>query len=167
MTPFQNEPDLLIIAAAAAAVDRWAWSNAMRLRSGWRLEQETLRPHVETIVRSGQALLRLLNDALDLSRAEAGRLKHQEDSFRQSSLVEDIDALARPRAAEAGLTDAVRIKQVLNNLVGNAIKFTDKGAEAYLAQGMDAVVEEPIRPEALRAAMARALEIGRKRAAAA
>jgi signal transduction histidine kinase/CheY-like chemotaxis protein len=108
-----------------------------------RLRQEELRPYVETIVSSGQTLLRLLNDALDLSRAEAGRLELQEDSFRLASLIDDIDALWRPRTLEAGLTlitqfdgdddvwvlgDAVRLKQVLNNLVGNAIKFTPKGA---------------------------------------
>ncbi len=106
------------------------------------LRQEELRPYVETIVGSGQTLLRLLNDALDLSRAEAGRLELVEDGFRIASLVEDIDALWRPRAAEAGLAlttalegegdvwalgDAVRLKQVLNNLVGNALKFTAAG----------------------------------------
>ena len=110
-----------------------------------QLEQAAIRPYVETIIRSGQTLLRLLNDALDLSRAEAGRLELQEDSFRLASLVEDIDALWRPRAAEAGLDltaafeadgdpwalgDAVRLRQVLNNLVGNAIKFTRKGQVA-------------------------------------
>ncbi|MDR3513653.1 MAG: ATP-binding protein [Caulobacteraceae bacterium] len=108
-----------------------------------RLAQEELRPYVETIVSSGQTLLRLLNDALDLSRAEAGRLELQEDSFRLAGLIEDIDALWRPRALEAGLVlvtafeaedepwvlgDAVRLKQVLNNLVGNAIKFTAAGS---------------------------------------
>ena len=107
-----------------------------------RLEQEPLRPYVETILRSGQTLLRLLNDALDLSRAEAGRLELQEDSFNLSTLIEDIDGLWRARAIEAGLNlvtafdgdeklwalgDAVRLKQVLNNLVGNAIKFTRSG----------------------------------------
>jgi signal transduction histidine kinase len=46
-----------------------------------QLRQQELRPYVETIVRSGETLLRLLNDALDLSRAEAGRLELQEDSF--------------------------------------------------------------------------------------
>jgi signal transduction histidine kinase/ActR/RegA family two-component response regulator len=118
-----------------------------------QLEQEPLRPYVETIVRSGQTLLRLLNDALDLSRAEAGRLELQEDSFRLASLIDDIDGLWRPRAAEAGLTlvaefdgegdpwvlgDAVRLKQVLNNLVGNAIKFTGQGSvEVRLTSAVD------------------------------
>jgi len=121
-----------------------------------RLEQKALRPYVETIVRSGETLLRLLNDALDLSRAEAGRLELQEDSFRLSTLIEDIDGLWRPRAAEAGLTlttvfegdetlwalgDAVRLKQVLNNLVGNAIKFTRSG---QVEVRLRAVVEDGI-----------------------
>jgi signal transduction histidine kinase/CheY-like chemotaxis protein len=111
---------------------------------GRRLEQAELRPFVDTIVSSGQTLLRLLNDALDLSRAEAGRLELREERFRVADIVQDIVALWRPRAAEAGLTlasafesraggelwvtgDAVRLKQVLNNLVGNAIKFTETG----------------------------------------
>jgi signal transduction histidine kinase len=108
-----------------------------------QLRQEELRPYVGTIIQSGQTLLRLLNDALDLSRAEAGRLELQEDSFRIADLVDDIDALWRARATEAGLQlvvsldsdgdlwalgDVVRLKQVLNNLIGNALKFTAVGA---------------------------------------
>jgi signal transduction histidine kinase/ActR/RegA family two-component response regulator len=107
-----------------------------------QLRQEELRPYVGTIVQSGQTLLLLLNDALDLSRAEAGRLELQEDSFRIADLVDDIDALWRARATEAGLQlvvsldsdgdlwalgDVVRLKQVLNNLIGNALKFTAAG----------------------------------------
>jgi signal transduction histidine kinase/ActR/RegA family two-component response regulator len=107
-----------------------------------QLRQEELRPYVGTIIQSGQTLLRLLNDALDLSRAEAGRLELQEDSFRVADLVDDIEALWSARAAEAGLQlvvsldsdgdlwalgDVVRLKQVLNNLIGNALKFTAAG----------------------------------------
>ena len=114
-----------------------------------RLNQDELRPYVETVISSGQTLLRLLNDALDLSRAEAGRLELEEDSFRLSGLADDIESLWRPRATEAGLQlitgfdgdpelwalgDAVRIKQVINNLVGNALKFTRSGSvEARLS----------------------------------
>jgi signal transduction histidine kinase/ActR/RegA family two-component response regulator len=108
-----------------------------------QLRQDELRPHMDTIIRSGETLLRLLNDALDLSRAEAGRLELEEEPLRIADLVDDIDALWRPRAMEAGLRlttsldgdrsvwalgDAVRLKQILNNLVGNALKFTAAGS---------------------------------------
>ena len=107
------------------------------------LTQEGLLPYVETIISSGETLLRLLNDALDLSRAEAGRLELEEAGFRVGGVIDDVDALWRARACEAGLAfstrfegepslwalgDAVRIKQVLNNLIGNALKFTARGA---------------------------------------
>ena len=107
-----------------------------------RLRQEDLRPFVGTILNSGQTLLRLLSDALDLSRAEAGRLVLQADAFHAAALMDDIETLWRPRANEVGLSfstlfngaedlwilgDMVRIKQVLNNLVGNALKFTKSG----------------------------------------
>ncbi len=107
-----------------------------------QLTQAELRPFVKTIIDSGEILLRLLNDALDLSRAEAGRLELKPLPFRIGALIEDVDALWRPRAQEAGLAydtrfqgdaeawvvgDAVRIKQVLNNLIGNALKFTQQG----------------------------------------
>ncbi len=107
-----------------------------------RLRQEDLRPFVDTILNSGQTLLRLLSDALDLSRAEAGRLVLQADPFQASVLIDDIESLWRPRANEVGLAlstifdgdenlwvvgDTVRLKQVLNNLVGNALKFTKAG----------------------------------------
>jgi signal transduction histidine kinase/ActR/RegA family two-component response regulator len=116
---------------------------------GRQLTQETLRPYVETIISSGQTLLRLLNDALDLSRAEAGRLELEQAPFRIAAIVSDIDALWRARAGESGLRfttgfdgdealwalgDTVRLKQVLNNLVGNALKFTAEGSvTAHLA----------------------------------
>jgi signal transduction histidine kinase/ActR/RegA family two-component response regulator len=118
-----------------------------------QLQQTELRPFVQTIIDSGQTLLRLLNDALDLSRAEAGRLELLPAPFRVGSLIEDIDALWRPRAVEAGLTyitafdgdpeawilgDAVRLKQILNNLVGNALKFTKEGQVELRLSGRDA-----------------------------
>ncbi|MDR3507647.1 MAG: ATP-binding protein, partial [Caulobacteraceae bacterium] len=108
-----------------------------------QLRQPELRSLVQTIIDSGETLLRMLNDALDLSRAEAGRLELAPAPFRPAALVEDIDALWRPRAGEVGLNlvtrfegdpeillmgDAVRLKQILNNLVGNALKFTASGA---------------------------------------
>ncbi|HRO34238.1 MAG TPA: response regulator [Brevundimonas sp.] len=106
-----------------------------------KLTQDELRPHVQTILDSGQSLLRLLTDALDMSRAQAGMLTLEPAPTDLSALAADLDALWRPRAEEKGLAldltgpdgavwvqaDGVRLKQLLNNLIGNAIKFTPAG----------------------------------------
>ncbi len=107
-----------------------------------KLTQEELRPYVATIQDSGQTLLRLLTDALDLTRADAGRLELAEDGFCVPALADDLAALWGPRAElkqlrlafsydgpadQWALGDPVRIKQVFNNLIGNALKFTQTG----------------------------------------
>ncbi|OGN51195.1 MAG: response regulator receiver protein [Caulobacterales bacterium RIFOXYB1_FULL_67_16] len=107
-----------------------------------KLEQEELRPYVRTVIDSGQSLLRLLTDALDMSRASAGMLTLEEEPLNLSAVAFDIDALWRARAEEKALSltvrtdfesspwvraDGMRIKQLLNNLVGNALKFTQTG----------------------------------------
>jgi len=107
-----------------------------------KLTQEELRPHVETILSSGQSLLRLLTDALDMSRAQAGMLTLEPAPMSLGTLANDLDALWRARAEEKGLelrvlcdsavcdwvsADVQRLKQLLNNLIGNAIKFTQAG----------------------------------------
>jgi two-component system, sensor histidine kinase len=107
-----------------------------------KLEQEELRPYVRTVIDSGQSLLRLLTDALDMSRASAGMLTLEEEPLNLSSVAFDIDALWRARAEEKALSltvrtdfesspwvqaDGMRVKQLLNNLVGNALKFTQSG----------------------------------------
>ena len=106
------------------------------------LTQEELRPHVETILASGQSLLRLRTDALDMSRAQAGMLSLEIAPLSLTGLAADLDALWRARAEEKGLqlrvvdetrdhdwivADGQRLKQLLNNLIGNAIKFTLAG----------------------------------------
>ena len=107
-----------------------------------KLVQPELIPYVRGIQDSGATLLRLLTDALDLSRADAGRLDLNEDSFALSRLTGDLATLWRARAELKGLTltvaydgpadqwalgDEIRIKQVFNNLIGNALKFTETG----------------------------------------
>jgi signal transduction histidine kinase/ActR/RegA family two-component response regulator len=107
-----------------------------------KLSQSELKPFLETIIDSGGTLLRLLNDALDLSRSELGRLELTEEPFLIPQLADDVEALWRPNAESKGLSltvsydgspdawalgDCVRLKQVLNNLVGNALKFTARG----------------------------------------
>ncbi len=107
-----------------------------------KLTQAELKPYVHTIVESGETLLRLLTDALDISRAESGVMDLAEDGFHVPQLLDDLDGLWRPRAEQKGLTllfsyrgdneqwalgDLIRFKQVFNNLIGNALKFTDRG----------------------------------------
>jgi len=100
---------------------------------------------VHTIRDSGQTLLNLLNDILDLSKVEAGHIALEETDFSLSELVQSTEALWGPNAAEKGLKfsvcadtgnidhlsgDSIRLRQVLNNLIGNAIKFTSEGSVA-------------------------------------
>jgi signal transduction histidine kinase/ActR/RegA family two-component response regulator len=107
-----------------------------------RLQQPELQPYVRTILDSGETLLRLLTDALDVSRMDAGQLDLKQASFRLKGVVEDVSNLWGAKAAERGLNwrveydgpddlravgDEVRLKQVLNNLAGNALKFTEAG----------------------------------------
>ena len=107
-----------------------------------KLTQEELRPHVQTILSSGQSLLRLLTDALDMSRAEAGMMSLEPAPLSLTVLADDLEALWHARAEEKGLVlrvradtgwnswisaDVQRLKQLLNNLIGNAIKFTQAG----------------------------------------
>jgi PAS domain S-box-containing protein len=98
--------------------------------------------YAETLHGSATALLDILNDILDMSKIEAGRLALEPIAFELAATVEDVAALWAPRAAAKSLELAVhidtscarcvvgdpgRIRQVLGNLLGNAIKFTESG----------------------------------------
>lgn len=100
------------------------------------------RDFASTIRQSGEALLSLLNDILDFSKIEAGRLLLEHHPFDVRQCVESVLDLLAARASERGLDlvchispripqtlvgDASRLRQVLVNLVGNAVKFTDRG----------------------------------------
>jgi CheY-like chemotaxis protein/two-component sensor histidine kinase len=104
-----------------------------------------MRPYVQTILDSGQSLLRLLTDALDMSRAEAGLMTFETAPIDLDSVATDLKALWSPRAEEKDLIltvtrdtisrdwvagDEVRLKQLFNNLIGNALKFTEAGEVA-------------------------------------
>ncbi len=103
------------------------------------------REHVETLRQSAQALLSVLDDVLDLSKIEAGRLDLEAVAFSLVDLVEAARALVAPSASRKGLTltvavapgvspwrvgDPTRLRQVLLNLLGNAVKFTGSGSVA-------------------------------------
>ncbi|MFG0334186.1 MAG: PAS domain S-box protein [Maioricimonas sp. JB049] len=107
------------------------------------LDDPDNRQCVATIKRNGTHLLDLINDILDLSRIEAGKMDIEHETCNLPHLLADLDSLMRVRVDEKdGLdfrvrtegripatltTDAKRLKQILINLVGNAIKFTDEG----------------------------------------
>lgn len=101
------------------------------------------------INRSGEHLLHLINDVLDMAKIEAGRAQLQEAPFDLEGLVRDVTDMMAIRAQEKGLTlladqpspfprhivgDEARLRQVLINLLGNAIKFTDQGGVAIRLQ---------------------------------
>jgi signal transduction histidine kinase/ActR/RegA family two-component response regulator len=100
------------------------------------------RRHAELIGSSGRLLLALINDILDVSRIEAGQLQLTVAPFSVRPAAEGVVALMRERAVSKGLAlrlevappegamiegDVIRIQQILFNLVGNAVKFTDNG----------------------------------------
>ena len=100
------------------------------------------REYAEMIHGSGQALLEIIDDVLDLSKVESGKLTLESIDLELRSLVDEVSASFSERAARKGLElvfvldpdvptplrgDPVRVRQVLTNLVGNALKFTEKG----------------------------------------
>ena len=107
------------------------------------------RRYIETLHKSGMALLQVINDILDISRIESGKLKLERISFDLRQLVKDILELFSGPVESKGLRltvvladnllpeyngDPVRIRQILTNLIGNAIKFTTQGEIAlYVA----------------------------------
>ncbi|MDM4018268.1 response regulator [Roseiconus lacunae] len=107
------------------------------------LHSDEDRRHVETIRRNGEFLLTLINDILDLSKIEAGQFETDAVAFDPKALIGEVVDLMTIRAQEGGITlttkvtesvpeaivtDAKRVRQVLINLVGNAIKFTPQGS---------------------------------------
>jgi signal transduction histidine kinase/DNA-binding NarL/FixJ family response regulator len=103
---------------------------------------EAQRRAVDTIGRSGGHLLELINDVLDLSKIEAGRMELKPLDFDLAGLAQDLSGLFRHRCAEKHLDwrvefpadgplpvhgDSGKLRQVLINLLGNAVKFTDHG----------------------------------------
>lgn len=101
------------------------------------------RDFARTISQSGESLMRILDDILDFSRLEAGRVEVENAPFQPAELLEDVRGLLATQASEKNLQfvvfldpslpehllgDAGRLRQVLLNLAGNAIKFTDQGS---------------------------------------
>ena len=113
--------------------------NALLLRGPLSAEQ---RQYAETVKTSAESLLAIINDILDVSKLEAGKVDLEAIDFDLTNLVEDVAELLAPKAAEKNLEiacylddgaqgaftgDPTRLRQVLLNLVSNAVKFTERG----------------------------------------
>jgi signal transduction histidine kinase/CheY-like chemotaxis protein len=107
------------------------------------------------IAQSSEALLEIINDILDLSKIEAGHMSFESRPFSLPALLQSVQALLKPKIEEKGLGwrfvtdprvathylgDSLRLRQILLNLAGNAVKFTPQGevsiSVARLAQGL-------------------------------
>jgi PAS domain S-box-containing protein len=113
------------------------------LRRGYETNEEERREYLDTIHASGQHLLELINDILDLSKIESGRMQIEQTRFSPHQAVSDVLKVLRVKATQKGigldyawagpvpetiLNDPTRLKQIVTNIVGNAIKFTEKGS---------------------------------------
>lgn len=126
------------------------------------LSEESLSPvqreYIKTIHDSGQTLMTLINDILDLSKIEAGRMEIEWLDCSLRELLDHIDMLLRPQAERKDIDfdihtdtelpdiirlDPTRLRQCLMNLVSNAIKFTECG-HVYISATIDRESEEPM-----------------------
>ncbi len=108
------------------------------------------RGNLAIIQRSGEHLLTLINGILDLAKIEAGRMALGSDPFDLHALLAELEDLFRPRARERGLAlslevpalprllegDGTKLRQVLINLLGNALKFTSTGSVTLRVEGI-------------------------------
>ena len=113
-----------------------------------KLSENDTEEGLQIILKNSSHLLQVINDILDFSKIEAGKLSIEELVCAPSSLLEDLSSLMSLRSSEKGLvfeinvegslpghvvTDPTRVKQILINLVGNAIKFTERGTVSVTA----------------------------------
>ena len=113
------------------------------------LNEREKRSSAETVVRSGRHLLELVNDILDHSKIDANKLDVDIVSVNLPELLDEIRAFFAPRAREKGLdftiicdyplpeqilTDPTRLRQIIINLCGNALKFTEKGSISLIVR---------------------------------
>ncbi|MFM9970524.1 MAG: response regulator [Burkholderiales bacterium] len=121
---------------------------------------EIQRNYALTVRQSSAALLNVINDILDISKIEAGRIDLDPSDFNLSNLCEEVLKLMAPGANEKNLglgflaaadvphwihADQMRLRQILVNLLGNAIKFTEQG-KVILSIALDAQAQAPANP---------------------
>jgi PAS domain S-box-containing protein len=110
---------------------------------------EEQRGYTDTILQSSEALLRILNEILDFSKIEAGKMEMNEDPVHVGAVLEGVMELFSPRASTRDIRltylieddvppivigDEGRVRQIIINLVGNAIKFTEQGSVTVTAR---------------------------------
>lgn len=121
--------------------------NEMILRES---KDETIRSYAHDIARAGTTLLSLINDILDFSKIEAGNMEIVEAEYDLSSVIHDVVNMIRVKTEEKGLTlsvdvderlperlygDEMRLRQILVNLLNNAVKYTEKGGVTLRMRG--------------------------------
>ncbi|KIM00373.1 PAS/PAC sensor hybrid histidine kinase [Paramagnetospirillum magnetotacticum MS-1] len=109
------------------------------------------RDHLETAQSSARSLLSIINDILDFSKLEAGQMKMESTRFDLYRLMEEMGALLKGAAMDKGLDlrlhiaanvprhhcgDSNRLRQILTNLMGNAVKFTERGGVEVLVEAL-------------------------------
>ena len=118
-------------------------------------ETEKVEEYISKILSASNHLLNLINDVLDMSRIESGKIKIQEEENSLQKVVEDVKNMILPQAQERELEfitncqvtdnfvycDKLRLNQVLINLLGNAVKFTPEGGTISLE-----ITQEPVAP---------------------
>jgi PAS domain S-box-containing protein len=119
------------------------------LRRGYEENESERREYLETIHASGQHLLELINDILDLSKIESGHMQIERTTCSPHEIISEVVTVLNVRARQKGIrlgygwdgplpatinSDPTRLRQVLTNLVGNAIKFTERGAVLITAR---------------------------------
>jgi PAS domain S-box-containing protein len=126
------------------------------LQRGYGGDKIDSKKHLETIYSSGQHLLGLINDILDLSKVEAGHLEVEKIECVPQEVISDVVNVLSVRAREKDIyldfkvegkipetiqSDPSRLRQIVTNLIGNAIKFTDKGGVTVCLKA--SIGEEP------------------------
>src|SRR5262245_4624101 len=119
------------------------------LKRGWGKNEREARKHLDTIHSSGKHLIELINDILDLSKVEAGRMEVERIDCEPHKVIREVVKVFTAKAREKGVTiafeaagpipekiqsDPGRMRQIVTNLVGNALKFTEKGGVRVVAR---------------------------------
>ncbi len=128
------------------------YSKLLRDRGDLSLAPSHRVDAIETIQRNGDHLLHLINDILDMSKIEAGKLVVEQVACSPHQILGEVEQLLKGRIEEAGLdftieytnpvpehieTDPTRLRQILLNLIGNAVKFTERGTIQLLVRSIE------------------------------